>query len=303
MISFQSPKNEKLALFKLGERSYDHLILIPPKSKGRRINSSARGTLTFCTGYGPALTPKILLDFTNGGGNILVALSAASPTPAAISSLLLELDIHLSTDRNSIVVDHFIHDVSHAAEKHDVLLIPRPNSLRPDVRNYFGGDGVLAVPRAVGQSLGNDSPLLAPILTAPETAYTYNTKEEGESVEDLVASGGQLALITAMQARNSARFTVLGSLEMLEDRWFDANVKGLEGKSKKTANKEFAKQLSAWTFKEIGVLKVGKIDHYEIVGQSKKGENVSQVGYLNPAIYRIKNEVVCHDLSSTAPKA
>lgn len=33
-ISFESPKNEKLALFEHGERAYDHLILLPPKSKG-----------------------------------------------------------------------------------------------------------------------------------------------------------------------------------------------------------------------------------------------------------------------------
>ncbi len=148
------------------------------------------------------------------------------------------------------------------------------------------------MPRAVGQTLGNDSPLLAPILTAPETAYSYNPKEESESIEDPFATGGQLALITAMQARNSARFTVLGSLEILEDIWFDASVKGIDGKSEKTVNRDFAKQLSAWTFKETGVLRVGKVDHYQISGLSRKGENASQVGYLNPAIYRIKNEVV-----------
>jgi oligosaccharyltransferase complex subunit beta len=182
--------------------------------------------------------------------------------------------------------------VSSAAEKHDVLLVPRPDSLRADVKNYFGGDGVLALPRAVGQTLGNDSPLLAPILTAPKTAYSYNPREEGESMEDLFATGGQLALITAMQARNSARFTVLGSLEMLEDKWFDASVKGPEGKSKKTVNREFAKQLTAWAFKEAGVLKVGRMDHYLTVEARGKGENTSQVGYLNPPIYRIKNEVV-----------
>ncbi len=164
--------------------------------------------------------------------------------------------------------------------------------MRPDTKNYFGGDGVIAVPRAVGQTLGNESPLLAPILAAPETAYSYNPKEEGESIEDPFATGGQLALVTAMQARNSARFTVLGSLEVLEDTWFDASVKGIDGKSKKTVNREFAKQLSAWTFKETGVLRVGKVDHHEISGLSGRGENASQVGYLNPAIYRIKNEVV-----------
>lgn len=151
---------------------------------------------------------------------------------------------------------------------------------------------MLALPRTVGQSLGNASPLLVPILKAPETAYSYNPKEEGESMEDPFATGSQLALISAMQARNSAHFTVLGSLEMLEDKWFDASVKGLNGKSVKTVNREFAKQLSAWTFKEVGVLKVGKIGHYEVTDASKKGENSTQVGFENPAIYRIKNDVV-----------
>ena len=33
-ISFESPKNEKLSLFQHGERVYDHIILLPPKSKG-----------------------------------------------------------------------------------------------------------------------------------------------------------------------------------------------------------------------------------------------------------------------------
>jgi oligosaccharyltransferase complex subunit beta len=274
----------------------------PQNPKVRTWKRDNRSATNVLPGYGPALTPKILLDFTNAGGNTLLALSANSPTPAAISSLLLELEIHLSPDRTSVVVDHFNYDASSAAEKHDVLLVQRPKPLRPDVKNYFGGDGVLAVPRAVGQTLGNESPLLAPILTAPETAYSYNPKEEGESIEDPFATGGQLALISAMQARNSARFTILGSLEMLADQWFGAIAKGADGKAKKTVNKEFAKQLSAWAFKETGVLKVGHIDHYEIAGSSKKGENTSQVGHLNPAIYRIKNDVVkSHSFFSLQP--
>jgi oligosaccharyltransferase complex subunit beta len=244
------------------------------------------------SGYGPSLTPKLLLDFVNAGGNILLGLSADSSTPSSISSLLLELDINLSPDRNSVVVDHFNYDRISAAEKHDVLLVPRPGPLRPDVKNFLGGDGVLALPKIVGQSLGSASPLLVPILKAPVTAYSYNPKEEGENMEDPFATGSQLSLITAMQARNSARFTVLGSLEMLEDKWFDASVKGSDGKSTKTVNREFAKQLSAWTFKEVGVLKVGKISHYEVTDASKKGENSTQVGFQNPGIYRIKNDVV-----------
>lgn len=245
-------------------------------------------------GYGPALNPKKLLDFLDHGGNILLALSANSAIPSAISSLLLELDIKLPPDRTALVVDHFNYDHASAAEKHDVLLTQRSRAIRPNVKDYFGGDGILAVPRAVGQSLGNASPLLASILTAPETAYSYNPKEDEASLEDPFATGTQISLVTALQARNSARFTVLGSFEMLADKWFTTKVKGA-GNSQKPSNRDFAKQLSAWTFQESGVLKVGEIQHYEmsrIPAESSSGINGTQTGPLNPAIYRIKNQLV-----------
>ena len=233
------------------------------------------------------------MDFVNADGNILVGLSAESPTPTAIVSLLLELDIHLPQDRNSVVVDHFNYDTSTAQERHDVLLVQPPKSIRPDVKNYFSGSQPIVAPRAVAQTLGNGSPLLAPILRAPSTAYSYNPKEETEGVEDLFASGEQIALVSALQARNSARLSVLGSVEMLQDTWFDAKVKS-DGKAVETGNQRFAKQLSAWTFKEVGVLKVGKFQHHLKQGQGKSGLNESALsaGELNPTIYRIKNDVV-----------
>lgn len=249
--------------------------------------------LTQETGLGPALTPKVLLDFINNEGNILLALSGKSSVPSAVSSLLLELDIHISPDRSSVVVDHFNYDTLSAPEKHDVLLLPRPGVLRPDVKSFFSGDGVVAIPRPVGQSLGNGSPLLAPILRAPETAYSYNPKDDAVTVEDSFATGSQLALVSTLQARNSARFTILGSAESLEDKWFDATVKGpADKKQTTTVNRDFAKQLSAWTFKETGVLKVGKIEHYL---SDKEG---AIIGDLNPTIYRIKNDIVSVDFCS-----
>jgi oligosaccharyltransferase complex subunit beta len=33
-ITYESPKNEALSLFDLGERAYDHLLILPSKSKG-----------------------------------------------------------------------------------------------------------------------------------------------------------------------------------------------------------------------------------------------------------------------------
>lgn len=184
-----------------------------------------------------------------------------------------------------------------------MLLLTHPPALRADVKNYFSGEGVLAIPRAVGQVLGNASPLLAPILHAPATAYSYNPREEAEAVEDPFATGKQLALISAMQARNSARFTVVGSAEMLQDTWFDAAVQASgngdqsEGPSVSTANREFAKKIAGWTFQELGVLKVGRIVHHLNGDDSDvtpaNSTSTDLVIDVNPKMYRIKNDVVC----------
>lgn len=278
-MHFESSRSENLNLFQLGERAYDHALLLPPKSKA----------------YGPNLTPNLLLDFINKEGNVLLALSANTPTPSGIISLLLELNIHIPSDRNSLIVDHFNYDAKSAPEKHDVIVVPPPKALRPDLRNFFETKDSLAIPRAVGQTLGNSNPLLVPILRAPSTAYSYNPKDDADSIEDLFASGQQIAFVSALQARNSARFTVLGSAEMLQNEWFDATVKhSSSGKEIKTGNREFAKQLTGWAFKELGVLKVQRLQHHLNEGASKGvyNETAFPMSQLNPAIYRIKNDVV-----------
>ena len=199
------------------------------------------------------------------------------------------------------MVDHFHYDTISASEKHDVLLLPQPGPLRKDVMNFFGGIGVIAFPRAVAQELGAASPHLTPVLKAPKTAYTYNPKDEDptSAMEDPFGVGSQISLVSTMQARNSARFTVLGSVESLENKWFDAKVKTPDAKSSmKTANREFAAQLTGWTFKELGVLKVGRVEHHlseiHLDDGHSHNSSVEQIGYLNPSIYRVKNDVVSH---------
>jgi oligosaccharyltransferase complex subunit beta len=197
------------------------------------------------------------------------------------------------------VVDHFNYDTISAAEQHDVLLVPRPDALRAGVTNFFKGTGkggeIIAFPRAIGQELGNKSPLLTPVIKAPRTAYSYSPKDEKDGVvpEDLFASGAQLALVSVMQARNSARFTVVGSSELFEDTWFDAQVKrsvglngvGTDAKNVRTSNQAFAEEVTGWTFNEIGVLRVEKIEHH-------LDEKDARDSVLNPKIYRVKNDVV-----------
>ena len=166
--------------------------------------------------------------------------------------------------------------------------------MRKDIKNFFDITGVTAFPRSVAQELGISSSLLTPIVHAPDTAYSFNPKEETETVEEPFAVGSQISIVSALQARNSARFTILGSVEALENTWFDAKVKPVGGREVKTSNREFAKRLSEWTFMETGVLRVGKVEHHlsTIPAVGSGNDSVTQIGYLNPKIYRIKNDVV-----------
>jgi oligosaccharyltransferase complex subunit beta len=226
-----------------------------------------------------------------------VALSASTAVPTSLTSLLAELDIQVPADRTSLVVDHFNYAADNtSAEAHDVLLLPPPKPVRSDVKDFFstgaGPDDVLAFPHGQGVTLGA-SALLNPVLRAPATAYSYNPKEQvgALTADDVFAAGTQLSLVSAFQARNSARVALVGSAEMLQDKWFDAEVTPASAKGKKkTFNREFAKRLSGWTFQELGVLRTNWIEHrLDEPGDARSNET-------NPKIYRIKNNVVCTPL-------
>lgn len=243
-------------------------------------------------GLGPNLTPNTLLNFINAKGNILLALTSETPVSTSIVSLLAELDISLPVERTGLVVDHFNYDASSASELHDVLLVPPPKAARSGLKDFFGAgaksDELLALPRTVGTTLGAGE-LLNPIVRAPRTAYSYSPKEQAETVDDVFAAGEQLALVGTMQARNSGRFTVMGSAEALQDKWFGAKVKTVEGKAATTFNREFARRLSGWTFHETGVLRVNWIEHHL--------NEAGAANQSNPTIYRVNNQVVSSLLS------
>ncbi|KAL5611422.1 hypothetical protein BROUX41_000968 [Berkeleyomyces rouxiae] len=266
-LKYSTAKADSLKLFDLGERTYDHIVLLPSHLKN----------------LGPVLTPSALLNFLDANGNVLLALSSTHPVAPSVSSLLAELDITLPDERLTTVVDHFSYDAATAPETHDVLVLPAPTILRAGVQPYFspadGAEELLLFPHGTGHVLGQ-SPLVAPILRAPETAYLYAPKTQADEVapDDIFATGRQLALVSTVQARNSARLTVIGAGEMLSDKWIEAKAS-----DKKVWNREFAKRVSGWTFQEIGVLRSHSIEHHL--------NEAGQVNPSNPGIYRVKNDV------------
>lgn len=291
-ITYETPRSEELALFRLGEKNYDHILFLPTKVKGKKRNSPhyslphwAQEThASSSPGLGPNLTPNLLVDFVNAEGNILIAQSSTHTTSTSLAGFLTQLDIHLPYERTGLVVDHFAYDTVSASEKHNVLVLDSPQPIRAGVKPLFSlpeGD-VLAFPNSVGHALGAGQ-LLSPILRAPSTAYSYNPKEQAEVIEadDLFGAGAQLNLVSAFQARNSARVVLLGSAEMLQDKWFGAKVARPDAKKTPAANREFAKRLSAFTFQELGVLRVNSVEH-RLVGGNE----------TNPEMYRVKNEAV-----------
>jgi oligosaccharyltransferase complex subunit beta len=166
-------------------------------------------------------------------------------------------------------------------------VLDSPQPIRRGVKPLLslGENDVIAFPHAVGHALGA-SQLLTPIVRAPATAYSYNPTDQSEALdpEELFGAGSQLGLVSALQARNSARVVVLGSAEALQDKWFGAKVAKLGGNKVIAANREFAKKLSAWAFQETGVLRVNSVSHH------LKGGNETA-----PELYIIKQEVVSRD--------
>jgi oligosaccharyltransferase complex subunit beta len=224
------------------------------------------------------LTAKNLLEFINADGNILALLSSDSVTED-LQDLAKEVDIDIP-GKNYAVVDHVNYDRLSADETHNVIVVPPP--ARDDAsKNYFSVSGPIAF-SGTGTSLGA-SPLVNAILTAPRTAYCYDVKEDAVYADSPSNVGRQLALVSALQARNNARLTFVGSAKAFSNEFFDKEVKGEDGKKVKVANKEFADKVAQWTFQVTGVLRVDSIQH-SLVNSSD----------LNPPQYRVKNDIVSH---------
>jgi dolichyl-diphosphooligosaccharide---protein glycosyltransferase subunit DDOST/WBP1 len=213
-LTFLNPKrNSSSPLKKYEERLYDHIVLFPQKL---RSNSPSEAKLT-TVALGSHLTPQLLVEFLNKGGNILFA--ASSSTSESLRNFARELDIDLPP-RDSLLADHFTFHPS-SPRNHTLLTLSSTNfpSL-PAVENIFSPETLAStiVYRGAAHALGN-GPFLLPLVKATGTSYVFDGKEDLDSVEEPYVAGGQAFLVSGFQARNNARVVITSSLDMFSDEY------------------------------------------------------------------------------------
>ncbi|KAL1931449.1 hypothetical protein VTP01DRAFT_9591 [Rhizomucor pusillus] len=251
---YTSSEDDPTILRKYGEYQYDHVVHFAPKSKEIGKHKS----------FGNVQ----LVKFVNDGGNLLVATS--KDPSSAVRELAAEFDVEFDS-AGSTVYDHA------AADENEPDTIQTLNIVAPDSIIEEGSVTVPILYRGVGLYPGK-IPFLNRVLSAEKTAFTADAYSKDAQVENV-------DLVCAMQARNSARATFVGSLELFSDSFYERKVeqKRPNGTAKRTVqsgNAAFVEELSKWTLQEKSVLKIVSHRHH------KANETEQQ------SAYRIKDDIV-----------
>ncbi|KAI0747762.1 Dolichyl-diphosphooligosaccharide-protein glycosyltransferase [Daedaleopsis nitida] len=120
----------------------------------------------------------------------------------------------------------------------------------------------------VPQSLGNN-PMLVPLLKAPPQAFASDA--DGDSGADALVeaadksgeglwAGSSLSLVTGFQALSNARATWVGGVQMFSDEFIKKEV----AKGVQSGNRQFARDVAAWTFQESQVLRIDTVEHHRV---------------------------------------
>ena len=171
---------------------------------------------------GSNLTPQLLVQFLNDGGNILLASS--SSTSESLRDFARELDIDLPP-RDSLYADHFSYHPK-STRNHTLVTLDSENFPNlPHVESILSPEtrGSKIVYRGAAHGLGSGAFLL-PLIKGKRTSYVYDGKEDLDTVEDPYVAGSQSFLVSGFQARNNARVVVTSSLDMFSDEYASLNI-------------------------------------------------------------------------------
>ncbi|SGZ05020.1 BQ5605_C032g11104 [Microbotryum silenes-dioicae] len=214
------------------------------------------------------LNPQRLVEYTQHGKNLLVALS---PHVSEFwRDFAREFDLEFD-DRGTRVIDHFSYDVSLDDDSsHSVIVVPLSGCRPPFVASETGA-GPPVLYRGIGHAVGR-RPLATNILYAPVTSYSGDPSRVGNLVDDVHLAGTSTGLVTAFQAKNNARITFVGSTDVFSDVFQSASIESSNGlrqvdlalpnRYPRSGNTAFLSDLTRWTMQETGIIRIDATRHY-----------------------------------------
>jgi len=255
-LTFKGADDATLNIKKFGEFLYDHLVVFAPTVEE----------------FGGNLNVETITDFIDGGGNLLIA--GNSNLGEVLREIASEVGFE-ADEEGTTVIDHLNYDTKDEG-KHNLVIADSKNLIKSD--KITAGVSSPLLYRGVGLLLDQENPLVLEILTGSSTSYSHNPDLPIKEFPHAV--GKQTVLIAGLQARNNARVVFAGSLEFFSDEFFNYEVEPVSGSKVASGNEDLAKALTAWCFKQSGVLKVESISHH------REGEMET------PRFYTIKEQAV-----------
>jgi oligosaccharyltransferase complex subunit beta len=245
-LTFRDPREHEPVIKNYDNPNFDHLIVFAPETKT----------------FAEDITPQALVSLVESGTNLLLALS---PKQNLLNSLASEFSLILPPPGTPLM--------SHFPERKDpptIIPIPVSGSNKIVTPNlppvWFSG-----VPQALGTN-----PLLVPILTAPVESFAADSSSDSgaEAVVDASEKGGEglwagssLSVVTGFQARGGGRVTWVGGVDMFTDSFAKKEV----SPGKKSGNKQFVRDVAAWTFQEHMVLRIDSVTHHKVNETEPRG--------------------------------
>ncbi|XP_076049228.1 dolichyl-diphosphooligosaccharide--protein glycosyltransferase non-catalytic subunit Ost48 [Oratosquilla oratoria] len=263
-VTVKAADDPSLQLSRYGEFLFNNLVILAPAVDE----------------FGGALSVQAITEFVDGGGNVLVA--GSSEATDLIRDLATEVGVEMD-EEGAAVIDHLHYDAADSG-LHTLVAAPSDGLIDSVVMVGHKQSAPLLY-RGTGLITDPDNPLVLPVLRAPSTAYCHDPTQR--ITEYPHATGQNMLLVAALQARNNARVVVSGSLEFFSDAFILASVQTPTGQQfDRSGNGVVVEALSRWVFHEEGVLRVVSVEHY------RKGEDSPPPSYTikEQVVYKIKVE-------------
>jgi oligosaccharyltransferase complex subunit beta len=193
-IEFKLCKDKSIKLTPDGQRRYENAIIFC--SKSRSVGEVGQQAFN---------------EFINKGGNLLVVFNDDFSDTWRKLALDLGLRIH---PRSTKVIDHFNHDV--ATEDGDRTFVLSTNWLG----SIFDSVPAPVLYKGQAMSTRKKSTFSFGLLTASD----YGMSGNGKKTVGVESSGSDTILVGALETRNGARATFVGSSDMFSDEFFNRPV-------------------------------------------------------------------------------